>query len=103
MIINWLRHVQDVCERHQHLFTRGMNDAQAADRLGELNVLEQVANVCRTTIVQDAWRRGQRVAIHGWIYGLKDGIVNDLGLYFSRADALQPEYDQALAAIASKK
>lgn len=103
IIDNWLRHVQDVRERHPTMFTRSMNDAQASDRLGELNVIEQVANVSRTTIVQDAWRRGKTLAVHGWIYGLKDGIVSDLGLSVSREDALQPEYERALAALAAAK
>jgi carbonic anhydrase len=74
---NWLRHVQDVHEKHE----KSVNDlpeAQALDRLCELNVIEQVSNVCRTTIVQDAWARGQELAIHGWIYGLHGGLLRDL-------------------------
>jgi len=74
---NWLRHVQDVHEKHE----KSVNDlpeAQALDRLCELNVTEQVSNVCRTTIVQDAWARGQELAVHGWIYGLHGGLLRDL-------------------------
>ena len=99
LIDNWLRHVQDIYDRHARLFTRSMTEAQSIDRLGELNVLEQAANVCRTTIVQDAWRRGQPLAVHGWIYGLKDGHVRDLGLSISRESAIIEEYDRALAAL----
>jgi carbonic anhydrase len=99
LIDNWLRHVQDIGERHHALFKRGMTDTDAADLLGELNVLEQSANVCRTTIVQDAWRRGQPVAVHGWIYGLKDGIIRDLGLSVSREENIAGEYARALASI----
>src|SRR4051812_43623984 len=68
LIDNWLRHVQDVADRHGDMFKRNMTDGHCADRLCELNVLEQAANVSRTTIVQDAWRRGQQIAVHGWIY-----------------------------------
>ena len=101
LIDNWLRHVQDVAERHQRLFTRGMTESQSSDRLGELNVLEQVANVCRTTVVQDAWRRGQRLAVHGWIYRLEDGLLRDLGLTVERDSALADEYDHVLSTLTS--
>ena len=101
LVDNWLRHVQDIRERHQELFTRAMTDEQSADRLGELNVIEQVVNVCRTTIVHDAWRRGQSVAVHGGIYRLQDGLVRDLKLSVTREDELAGEYDRARAAITS--
>ena len=78
LVDNWLRHVQDV-ERDYQLELDGMTDPQLrVDRLCELNVAEQVRNVGRTTIVQDAWRRGHAVQLHGWIYGLKDGLITDL-------------------------
>src|SRR5204863_2139229 len=78
LIDNWLRHIQDVHAKH-----RGMLDAigdlrAREDRLCELNVIEQVSNVCQTSIVLDAWERGQELTVHGWIYGLKDGLVRDL-------------------------
>ncbi|HVE77946.1 MAG TPA: carbonate dehydratase [Gemmatimonadaceae bacterium] len=79
LIDNWLRHVEDVRHKYDGELPTGDGDA-LADRLCELNVLEQVRNVCRTTIVQDAWTRGQRLAIHGWIYRLEDGLLRDLGL-----------------------
>ena len=100
LIDNWLRHVQDVAQRHPHLLTKGMSDSQATDRLGELNVLEQVANVCRTTVVGDAWRRGQSLAVHGWIYRLEDGIIRDLGLTVARENGLLDEYRRVISALA---
>ena len=78
LIDNWLRHVQDVERDYQHELD-GITDAKAREnRLCELNVCEQVRNVSRTTVVQDAWRNGHDVQLHGWVYGLKDGIITDL-------------------------
>ena len=74
---NWLRHVQDVAQKHEQSF-RDLPEPQAIDRLCELNVAEQVNNVSCTTIVRDAWARGQELAVHGWIYGLHGGLLNDL-------------------------
>jgi carbonic anhydrase len=102
LIDNWLRHLQDVVERHQEHFTRGMTEAQATDRLAELNVLEQVAHVCRTTIVQDAWRRGQPLAVHGWIYGVQDGLLRELGLSVTRDSALVEDYGRALSSVTGR-
>jgi carbonic anhydrase len=79
LIDNWLRHVQDIRDRHPQ--TLAAAGAAAADRLCELNVLEQALNVCRTTVVRDAWDRGQRVAVHGLIYSVADGLLRDLGFY----------------------
>lgn len=78
---NWLRHVQDVRAKHATELRELATDAERHDRLCELNVREQVTNVAQTTIVQDAWARGQSVAVHGWIYGLRDGLLRDLGLW----------------------
>jgi carbonic anhydrase len=78
LIDNWLRHVRDVHERHHQRIERGDGDDAAINRLCELNVVEQVHHVCQTTIVQDAWRRQQRLAVHGWIYDLRDGLLRDL-------------------------
>ena len=76
LIDNWLRHVQDIRDRHpEKLAAAGK---LAADRLCELNVLEQALNVCRTTVVKDAWQRGQQVAVHGLIYSVADGLLKDL-------------------------
>ena len=101
LIDNWLRHVQDVADRHQARFTRTMTDADSVDRLCELNVLEQAANVCRTTIVQDAWRRGQPLQVHGWIYRLQNGLIHDLGLSVARDAMLDDAIERALRALAS--
>ncbi len=78
LIDNWLRHVQDVRNKHEAALAPLADDAARADRLCELNVIEQVANVCQTTIVRDAWQRGQPLAVHGWIYSLDDGLLRDL-------------------------
>jgi carbonic anhydrase len=75
---NWLRHVEDVRHKHEKLLSDLPGDAEACDRLCELNVIEQVTNVCQTTIVRDAWERGQELTVHGWIYGLRDGLLRDL-------------------------
>ena len=80
LIDNWLRHVQDVAEKHAEALAR-CGDAEARlRRLCELNVREQVTNVCRTTVVQAAWERGQELSVHGWVYALEDGLLRDLGL-----------------------
>ena len=101
LIDNWLRHVQDVADRHQSRFTRRMSDAQSVDRLCELNVLEQAANVCRTTIVQDAWRRRQALQVHGWIYSLRNGLIQDLGLSVARDSMLDDSLGRALQGLAT--
>jgi carbonic anhydrase len=78
LIDNWLRHVQDVANT-QSAALIGLEGAARADRLCELNVIEQARHVCETTVIQDAWQRGQVVHVHAWIYGLKDGRLTDLG------------------------
>ena len=78
LIDNWLRHVQDVRDRHTATLEAIANENARIDRLCELNVVEQVQHVCQTTIVQDAWRRWQHVSVHGWIYSLQDGLLRDL-------------------------
>jgi len=95
---NWLRHVQDVSQKHEQSLAAAGNETAASDRLCELNVIEQVANVCQTTIVRDAWERGQELSIHGWVYGLKDGLLRDLNT--TVADAREPAtaYQAAIAA-----
>jgi carbonic anhydrase len=94
----WLRHVIDVHEKHLALVDALPADKRH-DRLCELNVLEQVANVCQTFVVQDAWRRGQPLTVHGWIYGLKDGLMRDLGFTVHRADDLLSAYLAALETL----
>ena len=78
LIENWLRHIQDVRDRHRERLAASSDFQTQCDRLCELNVIDQVANVGRTSIVQDAWRRGQDLTVHGWIYDLKDGLLRDL-------------------------
>ncbi len=85
---NWLRHVQDVHQKHEKYLGETLPIQQRSDRLCELNVIEQVANVCQTTIVQDAWERGQSLTIHGWVYGLQDGLLSNLGMAISDAEML---------------
>jgi carbonic anhydrase len=75
---NWLRHVQDVREKHEAELAELPDVERRHNRLCELNVMEQVVNVCQTSILREAWRRGQSVAVHGWIYGLQDGLLRDL-------------------------
>lgn len=84
LIDNWLRHVQDVAYKHVAALAALTDETERADRVCELNVLEQVANVCQTTVVQDAWRRGQEVSVHAWIYRLDDGLIRNLGVRTSR-------------------
>jgi carbonic anhydrase len=94
---NWLRHVQDVFHKHEALLPTSMDDQARHNRLCELNVIEQVVNVCQTTIVQDAWERGQDLTIHSWVYSLDDGLVRDLGMSVSAADELMPQLRASLA------
>ncbi|HEU4587880.1 MAG TPA: carbonate dehydratase [Gemmatimonadales bacterium] len=96
LIDNWLRHVQDVRDRHASELQQIADERARADRLCELNVLEQVVHVCQTSAVQDAWARGQHVEVHGWIYALQDGLLRDLGLLVGGADQLGPRYEAAL-------
>jgi carbonic anhydrase len=77
---NWLRHVQDVHQKHERYLGDILPTREKQDRLCELNVIEQVANVCQTTVLMDAWSRGQQVAVHGFIYSLDDGLLRDLGV-----------------------
>lgn len=95
LVDNWLRHVQDVRQKHA-VFLESVPSENRADRLCELNVIEQVVNVCQTTIVQDAWERGQALTIHGWAYRLQDGLIRDIGISVDNAKGLSPAYDQAL-------
>ena len=96
---NWLRHVQDVRQKHEHRLAEAGADAAAGDRLCELNVIEQVAHVCQTTIVRDAWERGQELAIHGWVYGLQDGLLRDLNTTVVETQDPQAVYQTAIAAV----
>jgi carbonic anhydrase len=96
---NWIRHVGDVADRHGDWLLAIDSDELQHDRLCELNALEQAANVCQTTIVRDAWARGQRLAVHAWVYTLRDGRVHDLGMDVDSPDALPGQYRAALDRI----
>ncbi|MBA3881468.1 MAG: carbonate dehydratase [Chthoniobacterales bacterium] len=96
---NWLRHVQDVREKHEKPLATLRGESEASDRLAELNVIEQVANVCQTTIVGDAWERGQELVVHGWIYGLQDGLLRDLDITVTGADDAVAIYQEAVTAL----
>ena len=95
---NWLRHIRDVREKHQGLLSTISNEKARLDRLCELNVIEQVANVCHTTLVQAAWRRGQPLSVHGWIYGIQDGVLRDLETTMSGPEDTSAVYHLALEA-----
>jgi carbonic anhydrase len=88
LLDNWLRHVQDVLRGHEALLSGISDDAERLDKLCELNVIEQVLNVSRTTIVQGAWNRGQDLAVHGWIYNMADGLIKDLNVRVSNQTEL---------------
>jgi carbonic anhydrase len=89
LIDNWLRHVQDVRRKHEAALAALQDESQRSDRLCELNVVEQVANVCQTTIVREAWERGQALAVHGWIYSLQDGLLRDLDTTVTSPDEVE--------------
>jgi len=97
---NWLRHVQDVHQKHERYLGDALPTREKQDRLCELNVIEQVINVCQTTIVQDAWERKQDLTIHGWVYGLQDGLLRDLGMTIGAADDLASRLETSLARYA---
>jgi len=99
LVDNWIRHVTDVAEHHADcLHNAGETELQHA-RLCELNVLEQVVNVCKTHVIRDAWDRGQELTVHGWVYSLRDGRVHHLGMDVDRIEDLEPKYEAALARI----
>ena len=100
---NWLRHVDDVAQKHTTLLDAVELESMRHARLCELNVIEQVANVCQTTVVQDAWARGQSLSVHGWIYGLHDGKVRQLGLEAGSLTDLSDQYPAAVAALGNNR
>ena len=96
---NWLRHVEDVREKHAASLAHTGNDTAAGNRLCELNVIEQAVNVCQTTIARDAWERGQELTVHGWIYGLQDGLLRDLNMTVDNFSETQAVYQAAVTAL----
>ena len=99
---NWLRHIQSTRDHHRALI-ESVDEAHWADTLCELNVIEQVVNVCVSTVMLDAWARGQKVQIHGWAFGVHDGLLNDLGMTVGGEDKLSEIYLAALERIAQKR
>ncbi|WP_244814635.1 carbonate dehydratase [Caballeronia sp. Lep1P3] len=96
---NWLRHVEDVREKHAALLDEWPMGEARHRRLVELNTIEQTLNVCRTTIVNDAWARGQELTVHGWTYGVHDGRLRNLGMMISAQEAVESTYQSCLAAL----
>ena len=95
---NWLRHIQDVRDRHRDVM-EAMPDHGRAAALCELNVIEQVMNVAQSTVLQDAWARGQDVTLHGWVYGLSDGLLHDLHMTITRDSDLDALYREAVSGV----
>jgi carbonic anhydrase len=97
---NWLRHVQDVMQRHEAWLSEINDEGRRLNRLCELNVVEQALNVCRTTVVQNAWDRGQELAVHAWIYGIGDGLLRDLDICITNQSELARACEGAARASA---
>jgi carbonic anhydrase len=102
LIDNWLRHVRTVRRQHERLLD-SLTPAERADRLCELNVIEQVVHVAETTVVQDAWARGQQVVIHGWIYDIADGLLRDLNVAIQGNADLPLAHGRAVDALAARR
>lgn len=100
---NWLRHVKDVHQKHERYLGEMIPTPKRQDRLCELNVIEQVVNVCETTIVQDAWVRGQDLTVHGWAYRLETGLVNDLGMSSSSIEEMTERYSKSVKRYESEQ
>jgi carbonic anhydrase len=100
---NWIRHVGDVMQKHMVLMDEVETESIKHARLCELNAIEQVVNVCQTTIVQDAWARGQPLSVHGWVYSLLDGRVRNMGMDVSSPEDLPVAYETALARLTGKR
>jgi carbonic anhydrase len=98
LVDNWLRHVRDIRDQHAD-FLADVRESQRMNALVELNVLEQARNVCRTTVVEDAWARGQTVVVHGWVYGLHNGLLQDMCMTVGSLDDVDRTYAAALSAL----
>ena len=98
---NWIRHIQDVRDRHRQLLDN-IAPERRADALVDLNVVEQVVNVCVSTVMVDAWAQQQNVTIHGWAFGVHDGLLQDLKMSVTSTDAIEPMYRTAIADIVAK-
>jgi carbonic anhydrase len=96
LVDNWIRHIQDVQQKHGRYLGQIARDAHRFDKLCELNVIEQVIHVCQTSAVQEAWARKQPVTVHGWVYGLSDGLVRDLGISLANPEELSDRYEAVI-------
>ena len=99
---NWIRHIQDVRDRHRGLLESVQQDKRG-DALVDLNVIEQVVNVCVSTVMVDAWAKGQKVTIHGWAFGVHDGLLKDLKMSVTSTDAIEPLYRAAVEGVIAKR
>ena len=99
---NWIRHIQDVRDRHRVLL-EALPEKERANALCDLNVIEQVVNVCVSTVMIDAWARGQEVSIHGWAFGVHDGLLQDLHMTVSSTDSIEPLYRAAVAGVVAAR
>jgi carbonic anhydrase len=99
---NWIRHIVDVRDRHRDLLEM-MAPRNRFDALVELNVIEQVVNVCMSTVMTDAWAKGQKVTVHGWAYGVNDGLLHDLNMTVESHDAIEPVYRAAVEGVVAKR
>ncbi|MBC7438181.1 MAG: carbonate dehydratase [Bdellovibrionales bacterium] len=95
---NWIRHIQDVRNRHRPLLD-AMPEAQRADALVELNVIEQAVNVCVSTVMTDAWAKGQNVKVHGWAFSVHDGLLQDLKMTVDSTASIEPLYRAAIDSV----
>ncbi|MBG9388492.1 carbonate dehydratase [Caenimonas aquaedulcis] len=95
---NWIRHIQDVRDRHRGLL-ESLAEDKRGDALVDLNVIEQVVNVCVSTVMVDAWAKGQKVTVHGWAFGVHDGLLQDLRMSVASADSIEPLYRAALEGV----
>ena len=101
LIENWVRHIEDVRLKHDRLLARAGGEAEAYNRLCELNVIEQVANVCCTPIARDAWKNGQELSVHAWIYDIGTGLLRDLSFTVSSDQQTMNAYEAAVAALST--
>jgi len=99
---NWIRHIQDVRDRHRALLDNTAPDKRL-DTLVELNVIEQVVNLCVSTVMVDAWAKNQKVRIHGWAFGVHDGLLQDLGMTVDSSEAIEPMYRAAVEGVMRKR
>jgi len=95
---NWIRHIVDVRDRHRHLLDN-MPEDKRFEALVELNVIEQVVNVCMSTVMTDAWAKGQKITVHGWAYGVNDGLLHDLNMTVDSHDSIEPVYRAAIEGV----